>query len=138
MSTQNKKLARQVFDIQTNGNVALIDQIVARDYVGHTQPKDIHGPEGARKFVAMLRGAFPDMQVTIEDQIEEGDQVATRWTCRGTHQGPFLNMPPTGKHVEMAGLTVFRIANGKLVEGWNHPDLLSLLQQIDAMPAPSN
>lgn len=138
MSTQNKQIARQVFEeIQSKGNTALVDQIVAQDYVGHTPPNDIHGPEGAKQFDAMLRTAFPDIQVTVEDQIAEGDEVTTRWTCRGTHRGPFLNVPPTGKHVEIAGLTVFRLANGKLVEGWNHPDLLSLLQQIGAMPAPA-
>jgi steroid delta-isomerase-like uncharacterized protein len=138
MSTRNKQIARQVFEeIQSKGNTALVDQIVARDYVGHTPPNDIHGPEGVKQFDAMLRTAFPDILVTVDDQIEEGDQVTTRWTCRGTHQGPFLNVPPTGKQVKMTGVTVFRIADGKLVEGWNRPDLLSLLQQIGAMPAPS-
>ena len=137
MSEQNKQIARQVFEeIQSKGNVALIDQIVADDYVGHTPPREFHGPEGARQFVAMLRGAFPDAQVTVEDQLAEGDRVATRWTCRGTHRGEFQGIPPTGKSVVMSGITIFRIANGKLVEGWNRPDLLGLMQQIGAVPTP--
>ena len=136
MSEQNKKLARQVFEeIQSKGNMALIDQIVADDYVGHTPPSDIHGPEGAKQFDRMLRGAFPDIQVTVEDQVAEGDRVATRWVCRGTHEGEFQGIPPTGRTVTMNGMTIFRIANGKLVEGWNRPDLLGMLQQIGAVPA---
>ena len=81
MSEQNKKIARQVFEeVQSKGNLALVDQIVADDFVGHTPPNDIHGPEGARQFGLMLRGAFPNLKVTVEDQIAEGDRVATRWT----------------------------------------------------------
>ena len=137
MSEQNKKIARQVFEeVQSKGNLALVDQIVADDFVGHTPPNDIHGPEGARQFDLMLRGAFPNLKVTVEDQIAEGDRVATRWIFRGTHQGDFMGMPPTGRQVTMSGMTIFRVANGKLVEGWNRPDLLGLMQQLGAIPAP--
>jgi steroid delta-isomerase-like uncharacterized protein len=135
MSEQTKTIARKVFeDVQSQGNLALVDEIVANDFVGHTPPADIHGPEGAKQYDAMLREAFPDMQITVEDQIAEGDEVATRWTCRGTHEGEFQGLPPTGKRVTMSGLTVFRIANGKIVEGWSRPDLLGLLQQLGAVP----
>lgn len=137
MSEQNKLIARQVFeDIQSEGNTALVDQIVAVDYVCHTPPVDIHGPEGAKQFTALLRAAFPNMRVTVEDQIAEGDKVATRWIFRGTHEGDFQGIPPTGKQVTMSGITIFHIANGKLLEGWNKPDLLSLLQQLGAVPVP--
>lgn len=137
MSKQNKTIARKVFeDIQSQRNLALVDQLVAGDYVGHTPLADIHGPDGAKQFEAMLHEAFPDYQVTVEDQIAEGDEVATRWTCRGTHKGEFQGMPPTGKQVTMTGITIFRIANGKLVEGWTNPDLLGMLQQLGAVPAP--
>lgn len=139
MSNQNKAIARKVFeDVQSQGNLALVDEIVASDYVGHTPPNDIHGPEGAKQFEAMLHEAFPDMQVTVEDQIAEGDKVVTRWTCRGTHWGEFQGMPPTGKRMTMSGMTIFRIANGKLVEGWNNPDLLGMLQQLGAVPSPES
>lgn len=136
MSKQNKMLARKVFeDIQSQGNLALVDEIVAGDYVGHTPLDDIHGPEGAKQYDAMLREAFPDLQITVEDQIAEGDKAVTRWTFRGTHKGEFQGMPPTGKQVTMTGITIFRIANSKIVEGWNNPDLLGLLQQLGAIPA---
>lgn len=135
MSEQNKKIARQVFEeIQSQGKTNLVDQIVANDYVGHTPPKDFNGPEGAKQFEAMLRSGFPDLRVTVEDQLAEGDRVATRWTFRGTHHGEFQGIPPTGKQVTMKGITIFRIANGKLIEGWNRPDMLGMLQQLGALP----
>jgi steroid delta-isomerase-like uncharacterized protein len=84
-----------------------------------------------------LRQAFPDLQIKIEDQIAERDKVVTRWTARGTHQGEFAGIPPTGKQVVMTGIDIDRIANGKLVECWTKSDDLSMLQQIDAIPAPA-
>lgn len=135
MLEQNKALARQVFeDIQSDGRVEVVDEIVTADYVGHTPLGNIHGPEGARQFNAMLRQGFPDMQITVEDQIAESDRVTTRWTLRGTHNGEFQGMPPSGKQISMTGITIFRIANGKLIEGWTQPDLLGLLQQLGAIP----
>ena len=138
MSEQNKTIARKVFeDIQSQRNLALVDKLVAGDYIGHTPLNDIHGPEGAKQFEAMLHEAFPDHRVTVEDQIAEGDKVVTRWTCRGTHKGKFQGLPPTGKQMTMTGITIFRIANGKLVEGWTNLDLLGMLQQLGAVPAPA-
>lgn len=137
MSQQNKALARQIFEeIQSKGNLGLIDQLVSADYVGHTPLLEIHGPAGARQFDAVLKQAFPDYQATVEGQIAEGDLVATRWTGRGTHRGPFRGIPATGKPITLAGMTFFRIANGKLVEGWTNIDLAGVLQQIGAMPTP--
>ena len=134
---RNKKLARKVFeDVQTEGNVALIEELVTRDYVGHTPLGDIHGPEGARQFDATLHKAFPDMKIEVESQIAEGDRVATRWTCRATHQGEFQGISPTGKEITMRGITVFRFGNDKMIEGWTNPDLFSVLRQLDAIPAP--
>ena len=139
MPGQIKTIARQVFEeVQSQGNLALVDEIVADDYVGHTPIDDIHGPEGAKQFDSMLHEAFPDYQVTVEDQIAEGDKVVTRWTCRGTHKGRFQGIPPTGKQITMTGITIFRIANGKLVEGWSNPDLLGMLQQLGAAPKPGS
>jgi len=135
MSRDIKSIARKVFeDVQTEGNVALIKSLVTQDYVGHTPLGDIHGPEGARRFDAILKSTFPDMRVTVKDQIAEGDRVATRWVLQGTHQGEFQGVQPTGKRVTMTGMTIFRVANGKLIEGWTHPDLLGVMQHIGAVP----
>jgi steroid delta-isomerase-like uncharacterized protein len=139
MSEENKRIARKVFeDVLTERNLAVVDEFVATDYVGHTPLLELHGPEGAKQFDAMLHQAFPDLEITVEDQIAEGDKVATRWTARGTHEGEFQNIPPTGRRVEFSGIAIFRIADGEFVEGWNIPDLLGLLRQLGVVPGPSS
>jgi predicted ester cyclase len=137
MSEKNKRIARRVFeDVQSQGNQMLIKELVTEDYVGHTPLGDIHGPEGAKQFTSMLHAGFPNFQVTVEAQIAEGDLVATRWISQGLHNGEFQGVPPTGKRMAMSGMTIFRIANGKLVEGWTQPDLLGLMQQLGVVPLP--
>jgi steroid delta-isomerase-like uncharacterized protein len=84
----------------------------------------------------MLRQAFPDLQITVEDQIAEGDKVATRWRGRGTHQGDFLGIPSTGRPMEIAGITIFRLADGKIVESWGNPDNLGMLVQLGVISLP--
>lgn len=135
MSEQNKMIARRFFEeIESQGKLAVVDELLAHDFVNHTPFGEMHGIESAKQFGSMLRTAFPDMQVTVEDQIAEGDRVATRWTCRGTHQGEFQGVPPTSKRVEITGMVISRIANGKIVEQWGNPNLLGLMQQIGAVP----
>jgi steroid delta-isomerase-like uncharacterized protein len=99
-------------------------------------PEDMRGVEGARDFYSMYRGAFPDAQITIEDQLAEGDMVATRWTARGTHQGDLMGVPASGNRVEVAGMTISRSEGGRIVEEWNNYDALGLMQQIRAIPEP--
>lgn len=137
MTQQLKAIARKVFEeVQNRGNSVLVDELVTADYVGHTPVLEIHGPAGAKQFDAVLKQGFPDYHVTVEAQIAEGDLVATRWTGRGTHLGPFRGIPASGKRMTISGMTFFRIADGKLVEGWTNIDLLGLLQQIGAVPSP--
>jgi predicted ester cyclase len=80
--------------------------------------------------------AFPDVHITIEDQIAEGDKVVTRWTDRGTHQGEYLDIAPTGKQVEYTGISIDRIADGKIVESWLESDRWGLMQQLGAVAEP--
>lgn len=136
MSEQNKKIVRRTFkEIWNHGNLAVVDERFSADYVGHSTP-EIHGPEGGKQFAAMMRSAFPDFHYTVEDEIAEGDRVVHRWTARGTHEGEFQGMPPTGKQVTITGISVYRVANGKLVEGWTDADMLGLLQQLGTVPRP--
>jgi steroid delta-isomerase-like uncharacterized protein len=86
--------------------------------------------------VNLYHGAFPDAQITVEDQIAEGDKVVTRWTGRGTHQGEFMGVPPSGNRVEIAGMTLDRFSRGKIAESWTNYDALGMMQQIGAMPSP--
>jgi steroid delta-isomerase-like uncharacterized protein len=127
MSERNKELAGHFLHALWNhGDFERVDQMLADDYDGHSSTV-IRGPEGAMAFVPRLRSAFPDYQFTVQDQIAEGDKVATRWTIRGTQDGEFQGIPPSGEQVEMGGITIFRIADGKLIEGWTNEDVLGLL-----------
>lgn len=140
MSEQNKALVRRGVEQVWNGaNVDAADEIVAGDFVVHaSRPgNEIHGPDGAKQYFAMLHKAFPDLTFTIEDHIAEGDRVVTRWSARGTHQGEFQGIPPTGKQITLWGIDIDRIAGGKIVECWMNLDELGLLQQLGVAPAPS-
>ncbi len=86
--------------------------------------------------IVWLTTAFPDLHLTIEDEIAEGDKVVTRVTARGTHQGSFMGIRPTGKRAVVTGIVIDRFANGKTVEAWNNLDDLGLLQQLGVIPAP--
>ncbi|HUG16887.1 MAG TPA: ester cyclase [Thermomicrobiales bacterium] len=137
MSEQNKVLERRLIEqVWNEGNLSVADEVVARDYTGRQSRGETRGPDGFKQYFAMLRGAFPDIHFTIEDQIAEGDRVVTRWTAHATHQGPFQGIPPTGNPGVVTGITINRIANGKLVEGWTNLDELGLLQQLGVIPAP--
>jgi steroid delta-isomerase-like uncharacterized protein len=134
---QNKMLVRRgIEEIYNRGNLAVVDEVAARDFVIHLPDADIHGPDGAKQYVAALRGAFPDLHIAIDDQVAEGDKVVTRWSARGTHTGAFQGIPPTGKQGRMTGIDIDRIADGKVVECWVNSDDLGLLQQLGVIPMP--
>lgn len=137
MSEQNKQVERRLIEqVWTKGNFSVIDELVARDYVGHsTNPDDeTTGRAGYRAYYIALRQAFPDLEVDVEDQIAEGDRVVTRWTARGTHLGTFRGISPTGKCGTVTGITIERVAGGKVVECWTNADDLGLLRQLGAVP----
>jgi steroid delta-isomerase-like uncharacterized protein len=137
MSEQNKTLMRRaVEEVWNQGNVDLLNELLASDFIIHAPQAEINGREGAKQYLAMLRGGFPDILFTIEDQFADGDRVMTRWTARGTHKGAFQGIPPTGKQVRLAGTDIDRIANGKVVECWTSTDDLGLLQQLGVLPTP--
>jgi steroid delta-isomerase-like uncharacterized protein len=86
--------------------------------------------------IAMMRGGFPDVQWTLEEMIAEGDKVAARYTMRGTHRGTFLGIPPTEKRIEVQAMNFYQWSDGQIVGERGQPDMLGLLQQIGALPAP--
>jgi steroid delta-isomerase-like uncharacterized protein len=136
----NKEIIRRVVnEVWAEHNLAIVDELVAPDYVGHdpTQPKPIRGRDGFKQFVGMYQAAFDDSLVTIDDQIAEGDQVVTRWTGRGTHTGELMGIAPTGKEVTVSGITVSRLADGKIAEEWELMDALGMLVQLGAVPQPA-
>ncbi len=128
MSEENKALARRSWE--TVDNPESFNEVYAPDVVWHNPDQDIQGIEEAKQFMAMFQTAFPDMHATVEDVIAEGEQVVTRVTLRGTHQGETeLFGPPTDRQVEGQGITIHRIEGGKIVEEWNSWESLSLMQQ---------
>ena len=133
---ENKAPVRRVFEQMFNeGNLDVADELLAPGYVDHdpSLPQDVHGPEGFKEYVGMYRAAFPDLHVQIQDQLAEGDRVATRWTGTGTHNGELAGITPTGKQVTLPGMEIVRIANGKLVEGWEGYDSGTLMRQLGVM-----
>ena len=133
MSEENKALALRSWESVDNPDT--LDEVYAPDVVWHNPEGDIQGLEEAEQFVATITTAFPDMSTTVEDVIAEGDKVVTRVTIRGTHQGEVEEYgPPTGKQVELEGITIHRFEDGKIVEEWNSYDNLSILQQLGLAP----
>lgn len=134
---QNKALDRRyVGEVLDKGNLAVIDEIMAPNYVGHVPGFPPSDREGDKQLIAMFRAAFPDLHFTLEDQIGEGDKVVHRLTGRGTHKGEFQGIPPTGKQVTVTGININRFAEGKVVESWGIIDMLGLLQQLGVIPVP--
>lgn len=137
MSEQNKTIVRRAFEeVYNRGNLDIVDELVSSDFVVHASSEDIHGPTGLKLYVTALRQAFPDLHLTIDDQVAEGDRVVTRWTARGTHTGTFQGTPPTGKHGTMTGIDIDRVIDGRAVECWTNTDELGLLQQLGVVPTP--
>ena len=142
MSTEeNKALTRRFrLEVFSQGNIAAIDEICDANWT-YYDPSDPqgnwpHGPQGMRQLVNLYRSAFPDLHFTIEDEVAEGDKVMTRWTARGTHKGELMGIPPTGRQATVTGITINRMANGKIVEDWANFDALGMMQQLGVIPAP--
>jgi predicted ester cyclase len=136
---ENKALVRRWFEETDKGNDTIVDELCAPDYVDHSPPLPGmgEGSQGVKNANAALRAAFPDTVHLIEEQIAEGDKVVTRLRGRATFTGEILGIPPTGEAVEITGIAIHRIAEGKLVEHWANADQLGLLQQLGALPTPA-
>jgi len=141
MSTEeNKALVRcWLKECYNKGNVAVADELIATNYVNHSTPHgQMSGLKGEKQYITMIRSAFPDFHLAIEDQIAEGDKVVTRLTASGTYGGGLEDIPSTaaiGKRVRVTEILIHRISAGKVVEGWIEFDQLGLWQQLGVIPA---
>jgi steroid delta-isomerase-like uncharacterized protein len=134
MSEHYKDLARQTWEIVNQHNPDLIEEFYPPDFVWHEPDGDIQDYEQAKQFVSTFFKGFPDINITVDDVIGEGDQVVSRYTIRGTHQGETEEFgPPTNKQMELEGITVHRFEDGKIVEEWERYDNLSV-QQLGLVP----
>ena len=134
MSEANKQLMRRWFEqVWNQKNEAAIDEMFSSEGLSHGFPEPdsvLHGPEGFKEIHRAFCGAFPDVHVTIEDVIAEGDKVLVRWHVAVTHLGDHLGMPATGKKASFPGASFDVIKDGKIVAGWNYMDMGQLYKQL--------
>ncbi len=140
MSPDDNKAILRTY-VETIFNQKQVDragELVAPDYVDHAAlPGQAPGLEGAKQKWAMYLAGIPDLRVTIEEMVAEGDKVGVRRSYEGTHQGELLGIPPTGKQIRIGGISIFRLAGGKIAEHWEQLDRLALMQQLGVIPAPA-
>jgi steroid delta-isomerase-like uncharacterized protein len=122
---------RLVEQLVNKGNMAVVDEMFATNFFNHSPAAGtMPDREGIKQLISIMHNAFPDYHNIIEDLIAEGDRVAVRVLCRGTHRAEFMGIASTGKSVEFSAVSIFRFAGGKVVERWNIIDNLVLLQQM--------
>jgi steroid delta-isomerase-like uncharacterized protein len=138
MTERNKAVAlRWSEELWSKGHLAVADEIVAPDYVRHDPgaPFPAKGPQDVKRMVGMLRSMLPDLRISVEAMIAEGDFVVSRYTASATDSVGYMGMPPTGKTVRTPAIQIFRFSNGKIVESWAARDDLGVLRQLGRLPA---
>ena len=135
---ENKAIVRRFFEeVANKGNQTVADELLAAEFVNHNPgPGQGTDREGFKQSVVGALTSFPDLHYTIEDIVAEGDRVMVRWTQKGTHEGQWGPVAPTGKQFEVSGFYSFRVANGKLVKLWSNMDLWSMAMQLGLLPPP--
>jgi len=138
MTAQNAELSRRIFeDVWNHKNLSAIDDLMSADYVHHdpNSPAVPSGVDGYKQFVNSYMNAFRDAHFTIDDAFTDGQNTevqneVTRWTVTGTHEGELAGIPRTGRRFSVTGITIARIAHGKITASWNNWDALGLMQQL--------
>jgi steroid delta-isomerase-like uncharacterized protein len=135
----NNEIAKRFFDSAWNrGDFSVLDELLTPDSMDystlHGEPEQ--GSEGFRQIISGFRSAFPDVHLTIDDEIYTGDKVVHRWTQRGTHEAPFMGIPVTGKKIEFTGTTIVQMKDGKISGRWSNLDLMRLMQELGVVPPP--
>lgn len=136
---ENKQVVQRAFDSMSEGREAFTaehDKIYSPDLVGHFAGMPPVTIDMHRQFGLATFDAFSDLKRPVEDLVAEGDKVVARWTSVGTHDGPFMGVPPTGKTVTTSGITIFRLDGGKIVEEWSESDMVGMMQQVGMLPSP--
>jgi len=133
-SAANAELARRFYEELHTGDVTVADEIIADDAAFHMGSATM-GLEETKQEAAAIKAAFPDVAWPVEDTLVDGDKVAVRWTFSGTHEGEYAGIPPSGNLVRVSGISILRIEDGEIVEGWIEFDTLALLHQLEPAPA---
>jgi predicted ester cyclase len=135
-TNENLETFRRLIELGFNeGKLDELDKLVAADFVEH-QYLGESGPHGIKSLISQLRAAFPDLEMSIEDAVSSGDKVWARLRCQGTHKGPLMGIPPTGRKIDTTALEVCRFSRGKLVEHWGVPDRFAAMSQLGILPGP--
>ena len=137
MTAESNKLTMHRFtEFINSASEELANELISPNAIFHVpgRMEPMRGPGGYLAIIGMMRSGFPDIQWTLEEVIAEDERVAARFTMRGTHQGEFFGVPPTGKKIQVQAMNFYRLSNGQFVEETGQPDLLGLLQQIGAVP----
>jgi predicted ester cyclase len=138
MSDQRKAAARRMLETAWNeGDFSVYDEVFSDGYVGHTPFGDLRGPEPVKHVVSQFRSAMTGIRMTVEEQISEGDSVATRWSLQATQTGPLLGVEPTGRDINVTGVLVLHFDGDQATEGWQLWDRLAVLEQLGAAPEPA-
>jgi steroid delta-isomerase-like uncharacterized protein len=137
-SADPKALVRRWFEeVWNKGREEAIDEMFAEDGVAHgladETGESLRGASGFKPFFRSFRGAFPDLEVVVEDAVAEGDKVAARCRVRATHAGEGLGFAATQRPMEITGMTFARVRDGKIIEAWNNFDFMSMFQQLGAL-----
>jgi steroid delta-isomerase-like uncharacterized protein len=137
VSDQNKTLVRRFYEeVENQGNLALVDELFATDFAdvyNTAAPFPVRGREGIKQLATALRNMM-DLHITIEDLVAEGDKVVARFSSRSTHKHEFMGVAPTGKQFTGAGVEIFRIANGKIIERWVFVDMVPMMRALGVIP----
>jgi steroid delta-isomerase-like uncharacterized protein len=135
---ENKALFRRAYEeLWNRGNLSVADELIAPDFVNHSASAGSNrGPESMRASVTWAREAFPDLRFEIEELVAEGDIVAGRLSMSGTHRGPLMGMPPTGRSVRANHMHFVRVRDGKAVEHWGARDDLGMMRQLGFLIVP--
>ena len=136
-SEANKLTMHRFVEFINTASEKLAEELISPNAIFHVpgRPEPMRGPAGYLAIIEMMRGGFPDIQWTLEEMVAEGDKVAARFIMRGTHQGTFFGVPPSGKKIAVQAMNFYRLSDGKFVEERGQPDMLGLLQQIGAAPS---
>ena len=135
-TTENERIARRVAeDIATDGNLELVSEVFAEDAVEHGPVgREVHGADAIEDALRGYLDAFPDFSATVEDAVSQGGTVAMRVTLRGTQEGEFMGIEPTGRSFEVRNMVFTRIEDGRIAERWVQPDTAAMLQQLGVIP----
>jgi steroid delta-isomerase-like uncharacterized protein len=134
---QNEAVVRRTFDAFSTGDTSGAEDLIATDAVAHdpAQPEEAHGPEGFKETIELYRGAFSDLEFTIDEMFSDGEMVCTRWSTKATHDGDLMGISATGNQITGSGISIDRVVDGKVAESWVQWDNMGLLQQIGAFEA---